>query len=92
MFTPDGKINLKYPSETTAVLRLNGQQNAAVSEGEEGRGRFGEREKERERERERERQTVREKHDSTYIPLRERIQWKMTKEPLCGSFCSTLKY
>lgn len=42
LFTPDGKINRKYPSETTAVLRLKGQQNAAVSEAEEGKGRFSE--------------------------------------------------
>lgn len=31
LFTPDGKISRKYPPETTAVLRLKGQQNAAVS-------------------------------------------------------------
>lgn len=48
LFTPDGKINCKYSSETTAVPRLKGQQNAAVSEGEERRWREQERDSWRE--------------------------------------------
>lgn len=62
-------MNRKYYSETTAVLRLKGQQNAAVSEPEEGRWRDGESKSE----------TVREKHDLTYISLREHIQWNFIK-------------